>query len=100
MCCTWCPTLKIDFQPVTDHGVHGGEVGADVFGGAARLGVQLEVVFFGRTVEFGLGVGGGEGFEEFLVGRGQAVVEFVAGGPEGVCDAISKVWRWFVETSK
>jgi hypothetical protein len=61
----------------TDYGVLGGEVCAGIFGGAAGRAVEGKVVGGGRGVEFGLGVGGGEGFEELLVGRGEAVVEFV-----------------------
>lgn len=68
-----------------DHGVDGFEDFADVFGGAARLAVDFETVFFGGFVEGGLGVGGCEGFEELLVGLREAVVELVAGCPQSVC---------------
>ena len=62
----------------------GGECFTDVVRGAARAGVDFEVVVFGRLVEDRLGVGGGQGIEKFLVGGGNAVVEFVAGSPQGV----------------
>ena len=38
--------------------VDGTEVGADVFGRAARFGVDVEAVVFGCFVEFRLRVGG------------------------------------------
>lgn len=42
-----------------DNGVDGGEFFADVVGGAAGVGIEFEVAFFGCLVEFGLRVGGG-----------------------------------------
>jgi hypothetical protein len=38
-------------------GVDGFEDFADIFGGAARFGIDLEAVFLGGFVEFWLGVG-------------------------------------------
>ena len=67
-----------------DHRMDGGEGVADVFGGAARSAEQLETVFLGGFAELGLRIGGGEGFEEFLVRAGDAVEELVSGGPESV----------------
>lgn len=81
-----------------DDGVDSLEEIADVLGGAARLGVELEAVALGGLVEAGLRVGCSQGLEEALVGCGDAVVELVAGGPEGVYDFISlgQVWGcWF-----
>jgi hypothetical protein len=57
-----------------DDGVDGLEELADVLGGAAGLGVELEAVPLGGLVEAGLCVGGGQGLEEFLVWFGDAVV--------------------------
>lgn len=71
-----------------DDGVDGLEEVADVLRGAAGFGVELEAVPVGGLVEAGLRVGGGQGLEEFLVWFGDAVVELVAGGPEGVCGFI------------
>lgn len=61
-----------------DDGVRGGKVGADVLRGAAGFRVELEAVVGRGGVEEWLGVGGGEGLEEALVGGGEAVVELVA----------------------
>ena len=57
----------------------------DVLGGTTWFGVNLETVLFSGFVKFGLSVGGGQRLEEFLDGSGDAVVDLVAGGPEGVC---------------
>ena len=67
-----------------DDGVDGGEVGADVLGGAARAFEEGEAALGGDGVELGLGEGAGEGLVELLVGFRDAVVDVVAGGPEGV----------------
>lgn len=67
------------------HRVHGRQLVADVLGRAPGCRVQLELVLLGALVEGWLREGGGQPFEEFLVGLGDAVVDFVAGGPEGIC---------------
>jgi hypothetical protein len=72
-------------------GVDGGEGGADVFGRAAGVGVDLEAAAVGDGVEAGLGEGCGKGGEEGLVGGGEAVVELVARGPESVCGELGWV---------
>jgi len=74
-----------------DHGVDGLEDLADVLGGAALGGVELEAVAFGSLVEAGLCVSRGESLEKALVWGGDAVEELVAGSPEGVCDFISSL---------
>jgi hypothetical protein len=51
-----------------DYGMHGDKLFADVFGSAALLRVDLESVLCCSFVEFGLGVGGGQAFEELLDG--------------------------------
>lgn len=81
-----------------DYGMDGFELGADVQGVAARLLVEGEVAAGGGVVEAGLGEGGGQGFEEFLVGSGDAVVDLVAGGPECVCGWISERKKDFRDT--
>lgn len=55
-------------------GVDGLEQLADVLGGAARLGEELEAVAGGGLVEAWLRVGGGQGLEEALVWLRDAVV--------------------------
>ena len=67
-----------------DNRVLGGEFVADVEWVAARFGVDLEFLVFGGLGEEWLGVCGCETVEEFLVGWGETVVDFVAGCPEGV----------------
>jgi len=67
-----------------DHGVNGLEGLADIFGRAARGGIELEVVALRRFVEAWLGVVCDESVEEGAEGRGDAVIEFVARGPESV----------------
>ena len=57
-----------------DHGVNGRKVFADIVRGATGGCVEFEVVVLGGFVECGLGVGGGQGVKEFLVGSGNAVV--------------------------
>lgn len=57
----------------------------DVLGDTAWFGVNLETVLLGGFVKFGLSVGGGQRLEELLDGSGNAVVNLVAGSPEGVC---------------
>lgn len=69
-----------------DDGVDGREVGADVLGGAAGAFEEGEAAFRCDGVELGLGEGAGEGLVELLVGFRDAVVDVVAGGPEGVWD--------------
>lgn len=69
-----------------DDWVGGAEGLADVFRATARIGVELEGAGGGCLVKLGLSVGRREGFEELLVGAGDAVVELVARGPERVCD--------------
>jgi hypothetical protein len=67
-----------------DDGVDGLEKLADVLGGAAFGRVDAEAVAVGGLVEAGLGVGGCEGVEEGSEGGRDAVVDLVAGSPEGV----------------
>ena len=67
-----------------DDGGNGREVGADILGGAAGAFEEGEAAFRGDGVELGLGKGAGEGLVELLVGFRDAVVDVVAGGPEGV----------------
>ncbi len=67
-----------------DDRVNSREHVANIVRGAARGGVEFEVIFVGGIVESGLRVGGGQGVEELLIGSGKAVVELVAGSPEGV----------------
>jgi hypothetical protein len=64
--------------------VHGNQLFADIFGGASWLRVDFESVFGCGFVEFGLCVGRGQAFEELLDGRGDSIVDFVAGCPECV----------------
>lgn len=65
-------------------GVHGLQGGADVLGRAARRRVHLQAQVLRDFVEAAALEGGREALEELLVGRGDAVVDFVAGGPHGV----------------
>lgn len=65
-----------------DDGVDRLQLGADVLGGAAGLFVEFEARAFGDLAKVDLGEGRGEGFEEFLVGWAEAVVDFVTGSPE------------------
>ena len=51
---------------------------------AAARGHDVVVAGFAGGLEDGLGASGGERFEKTLHGRGAAVVELVAGDPEGV----------------
>ena len=57
-----------------DHGVNGRKIFADIVRGATGGSVEFEVVVLRGFIEFGLGVGGGQGVQEFLVGSGNAVV--------------------------
>lgn len=57
-----------------DDGVDGFEELADVLRSTALSSEELEAVFLGGLVEARLGVGGGQGVEEFLVWFGDAVV--------------------------
>lgn len=72
-----------------DHGVLSCELAADILGRAARLAIELKVVVFCGLVEARLGVCCRQAFEEFLVGRREAVVDLVAGCPERICNASS-----------
>lgn len=67
-------------------GVHGLQVGARVLGAPARGRVQGQAVPAGDVPEVVPLEGGREALEELLVGRRDAVVDFVAGGPQ-------RVWR-------
>lgn len=67
-----------------DDGVDRLEELAHVLGGAPLGAVQLEAVALSRLVEARLGVGCREGVEEALQGLRDAVVDLVAGCPEGV----------------
>jgi hypothetical protein len=64
--------------------VDGFEDLTDVLGGTTWFGVNLETVLFSGIVKFGLSICGGQRLEEFLDGSGDAIVNLVAGGPEGV----------------
>lgn len=55
-----------------------------VLGGPAHAGEDLEAVVRGRLVEDGLRAVRGQALEELLHRGREAVVDFVAGGPEGV----------------
>jgi hypothetical protein len=68
-----------------DDGVDCLEELAHVLGRAPLGAVQLEAVALCRLVEAWLGVGCREGVEEALEGLRDAVVDLVAGCPEGVC---------------
>ena len=57
-----------------DDGVDGRKNFADIVRGATGGSVEFKIVVLCGFVEFGLGVGGGQGVEEFLVGSGNAVV--------------------------
>lgn len=78
-----------------DDGVDGFEELADILGSTALSSEELEAVLLGGLVEARLGVGGGQGVEEFLVWFRDAVVQFVAGGPEGVYDLLSALISGF-----
>lgn len=67
-----------------DNRVNGLEFFTDVLGCAARLVVQFEAAVVRDRLEERLLECHGEGFQEFLVGFADAVVDFVAAGPEGV----------------
>ena len=56
--------------------VDGRERIADVVGGPARLGVELETLLASGDWESGLREGGGEAFEEAAKGWGDFVVDF------------------------
>jgi hypothetical protein len=64
-----------------NHGVNGSEARARILWGAARGGVQVELVLGSCTVELRLCVRCSQRFEELLIGSGEAVVEFVARCP-------------------
>lgn len=67
-----------------DDGVDGLEDAADVARVAARLVVQLEAVARGGLAEAGLLERDAEALEELLVRGAEAVVDLVAGRPEGI----------------
>ena len=67
-----------------DYRVDGGELIADIMGGAARGGVEFEISFFGGLDEARLCVSGGQRVIELLVRCREAVVELVARSPERV----------------
>ena len=78
--------------------VYRGEIGTGVEWGTTRGGVHVEALGFSRLGKFGLGVRGGEGFEKFLIGSGESVVELVTGRPEGVySDTKDDVSDQFIE---
>ena len=81
----------IDGLPARDgvgahDGVNGREVGADILRGAAGAFEKGEPALGGDGVELRLGEGAGQGLVEFLVGFRDAVVDVVAGCPQGVWD--------------
>ena len=67
-----------------DHGVHSCQAIADVFGRAARAHEDGGAASSGGNIELGLGIGCGKGLQESLVWLGEAVINFVAGGPESI----------------
>lgn len=75
----------------SSHGVcsHNGvnclELSAHVLRGSTRLVIQLETGSLSNVTEAGLLKGSSQRLEEFLVGLADAVIDFIAGGPEGVC---------------
>ena len=77
-------TLPARHRVGADHRVHGAEHAAYVLGGAARLVVDFDACPCSGVVEVGSREGTGQAVEHLLEGWGDAVVEFVAGGPEGV----------------
>lgn len=60
----------------------GFELVADVVGRSSRPGKQSETIVLSCFAELWLRVSSGQGLEEFLIGRGEAVIEFVARRPE------------------
>lgn len=64
---------------------------ADVLGGTSLAAVHAEAVALGRLIEQRLGVVGGEGVEEGAQGGRDAVVELVAGGPEGITAGLGEL---------
>lgn len=67
-----------------DNRVHRAKLPASVLSGAARLLIDLKTTSIGGCDEVRPAESAREAFEEFLVGRRDAVVELVPGGPEGV----------------
>lgn len=67
------------------NGVDGFQYFADVLRSPTLTRKDLEAVLVSGFFEEGLSVGGGKGFEEFLVRSGDAVINFIAGCPKGVC---------------
>ena len=67
-----------------DERVVAGEREPQVAGGAARAGVHALRFLCADLGQGGRVVVRGQGLEETLVGWGEAVVELVAAGPEGV----------------
>lgn len=61
----------------------GGQILTNIQGRSSVLS-ELDVPVFDEIDEALTGVGGGEAFEELLVGGREAVVGFVGGCPEGV----------------
>lgn len=78
--------------------VHGNELIADVLGCPARLGEELEAVLCSGFGELGLCVRCRQTFEELLHRTRNAVVDFVARGPECVYTSslakTSKMMDW------
>jgi hypothetical protein len=66
--------------------VDGRQLVADILGAAPRLGVKLKLVFLGALVEDGLRICCVEGLKELLIWLGDTVIDFIAGGPEGVLE--------------
>ena len=62
----------------------GGELRANVFRRSAGAFKEGEAISGGCFAEARLGVGCSERVEKFLVGGGDAIIEFVARGPESV----------------
>lgn len=79
-------TLPAGHGVGADDRVDGRQVVADVVGAASRFGVQLKLVVLGALVEGGLRICCVKGLEELLIWPGDAVVDFIAGGPEGIFD--------------
>lgn len=68
----------------SNNGVDSLELSADVFRSTTRLVVQLEACSLSDVTEAGLLKGSSQGLEEFLVRLANAVVDFIARGPESI----------------
>lgn len=71
-----------------DDGVSSLQVCPDILRGTALSAVQLEVVLLGTLIEDWLSVRSSEAFQELLVCRRQAIVNFVTGRPKRVTTSL------------